>query len=97
MEKANEELNNNITKVSKTLDGIGEVMKQCVGILSNIAAPHMYNYHLQMPQGPYMTYLNESAINEQGTRQNEKLQSTMIVFYKDIQILPRLLTVVAVA
>ena len=73
MEKADEELNNNITKVSKTLDGIGEVMKQCVGILSNIAAPHMYNYHLQMPQGPYMTYLNESAINEQGTRQNEKL------------------------
>ena len=68
MEKADEELNNNIAKVSKTLDGIGEVMKQCVGILSNIAAPHIYNYHPQMPQGLYMTYLNE-----QGTRQNEKL------------------------
>ena len=49
MEKANEELNNNIAKVNKTLDGIGEVMKQCEGNLSNFAAPHMYNYHPQMP------------------------------------------------
>ena len=53
MEKADEELNNNIAKVSKTLDGIDEVMKQCVGIFSNIAAPHIYNYHPQMLQGPY--------------------------------------------
>ena len=59
--------------VSKTLDGIGEVMKQCVRILSNIAVPHVYNYHPQMPQCPYMTYLNELAINEQGARPNEKL------------------------
>ena len=49
MEKADEKLNNNIAKVNKTLDGIGEIMKQCVGILSNAAAPHMYNYHRQMP------------------------------------------------
>ena len=68
MEKADEELNSNIAKVSKTLDGIGEVMKQCVGILSNIAAPHIYSYHPRMPQGLYMSYLNE-----QGTRQKEKL------------------------
>ena len=46
-------------------------MKQCVGILSNIAALHMYNYHPQMSQGPYMKYLNEPAIKEQGTRQND--------------------------
>ena len=47
MGKADGELNNNIAKVSKTLDGIGEVMKQCLGILS-IAAPHMLKYHPQM-------------------------------------------------
>ena len=52
MEKADEELNKEIAKVSKTLDGIGEVMKQCVGILSNIATRSMYNYHPQMPHGP---------------------------------------------
>ena len=62
MGKADGELNNNIAKVSKTLDGIGEVMKQCLGILSNIAAPHMLKYHPQMSQGPYMTHLNEPVI-----------------------------------
>ena len=49
MEKASEELNNNIANVNKTLYEICEIMKQCVGILSNIAAQHMYNYHRQMP------------------------------------------------
>ena len=72
IEKAGEELNNKIAKVNKTLDGIGEVMKQCVRILSNIAAPRIFNYHLQMSQGPYMAYLNEPAIYEQGKRQSEK-------------------------
>ena len=70
IEKAEEELNSNIAKVSKTLEGIGEVMKQCVGILSNIVAPRIYNYHSQM------------SSNEQGARQNEKLSSTIIVFYE---------------
>ena len=51
MEKADEELNSNIAKVNKTLDEIGKVMKKCAGILSNIVAPRMYNYHRQMPQG----------------------------------------------
>ena len=73
MKKADEEFNNNIAKVRKTLDGIGKVMKQCVGVLSNIAAPRMYNYLPQMSQGPYMTYLHEPTINEQETRQNEML------------------------
>ena len=36
MEKTDDELNNNIARVSKTLDEIGEVMKQCGGILSDI-------------------------------------------------------------
>ena len=57
-------------------------MKQWVRILSNIAATRMYNYHPQIPQGPYMTYLNETAKNELGTRLNEKLQSLIIVFYE---------------
>ena len=91
MGKADEEVNSNIAEVSKTLDGIDKVMKQCTEILSNTAALRMYNYHQQMPQGSYITYLNEPAINKQGTRQNKKLQSKIIVFYKDIY---RLLTVV---
>ena len=59
MEKADEQLNNNIAKLSKTLDGIGEVMKQCVGILSNIAPPCMPYYHQPMSQGPYMAMLKQ--------------------------------------
>ena len=45
MGKADEELNINIAEVSKTLDGIDKVMKQCIEILSNIAALRMYSYH----------------------------------------------------
>ena len=45
MGKADEELNNNIAEVSKTLDGIDKVMKQWIEILSNIAALRMYSYH----------------------------------------------------
>ena len=71
LEKANEKLNYNIAKVSKTLDGISDVVKQCVGILSNIAAQRMSYYHQKMPQGSYMKLLKEPVIHEQGTRQKE--------------------------
>ena len=48
-------------------------MKSCIGTLTNIATPRVSNYHLQMRQGPYITYLNALATNEQGARQNKKL------------------------
>ena len=91
MGKADEKVNSNIAEVSKTLHGIDKVMKQCIEILSNIAALHMYSYHQQILQDSFITYLNEPTINKQGTKQNKKLQSKIIVFYKDIY---RLLTVV---
>ena len=68
MEKASEELNNNIANVNKTLYGICEIMKQYVRILSNICS----TTHVQLSSAN-APYLNEPAINEQGTRQNEKL------------------------
>ena len=45
MGKADEKVNSNIAEVSKTLHGIDKVMKQCIEILSNIAALRMYSYH----------------------------------------------------
>ena len=50
MEKLDEKLNCNIAKVSKTLDGIREVMRKCVEVLSNISARHTAYYHQQMSQ-----------------------------------------------
>ena len=46
------------------------------------------NTHVQLlsANGPYTKYLNEPAINEQGTRQNKTLWSTIIMFFKDIDI-----------
>ena len=71
--KLYKDLCNNIKKVSRTLNRIGEVMKPCIGTLTNIATPRISNYHLQMRQDPYITYLNALATNEQGARQNKKL------------------------
>ena len=48
-------------------------MKSCIGTLTNIATPRVSNYHLQMRQRPYITYLNALATNEPGARQNNKL------------------------
>ena len=39
-------------KVNKTLDGISEVMKQCVGILSNIVVSSIHSYYPPIPQSP---------------------------------------------
>ena len=46
------------SKVSKTLNGMGEMMKQSGGILANISRPQVASYSRQMPQGPHMNLLN---------------------------------------
>lgn len=50
MEKSDEKLNCNIAKVGKTLDGIREVMRKGVEVLSNISARRTAYYHQQMSQ-----------------------------------------------
>ena len=50
MEKSDEKLYCNIAKVSKTLDGIREVIRKCVEVLSNISARRTAYYHQQMSQ-----------------------------------------------
>ena len=51
-EKTDAECNQVVTKVNTTLDDIGRLMKQSVGILANILRPRVASYSQQMPQGP---------------------------------------------
>ena len=55
VKKTDAECNQVVTEVNTTLDDIGRVMKQSVGILANISRPRVASYSQQMPQGPCMS------------------------------------------
>ena len=49
-EKSEEELNASISKISKTMESIGNVIQQCVGIMGGLMLQHSSSYQYFMNQ-----------------------------------------------
>ena len=52
-EKSAEELNGNISKISKTMESISNAMQQCIGIMGGLMMQH---------SSPYQYFMNNQSI-----------------------------------
>ena len=75
LEKFDADFNQNIAKVERTMDTIGNAMQQCVGILGNLAqAPQHYSqfYSNLVEYYSILDLQNQGIYFNNGVNQNEQ-------------------------